>query len=172
MEQELLEKKKWINRLEAIAAVAGVYARFNDPEADDDVLSPEERNKLKKLVLAVGAFRTISFHVRPFERFLGWARSQWLQVYPLSQDLVTKYALDLDGRQCGPTVIPSARAAISWVCSRLSIDPPCLDSLDIKAIELKVVEACAKEVKEAVPLPIELVLFLDSCFIAQWRIIQ
>jgi hypothetical protein len=92
MEQELLEKRKWINRLEAIAEGAGVHARFNDPEADDDVLSPTERAKLKKLVLAVGAFRTISTHVRHFERFIGWARSQSLVVYPLSPDLVTKYA--------------------------------------------------------------------------------
>ena len=164
MEQELLEKRKWINRLEAIAAEAGVHARFNDPEAVDDVLSPEERVKLKKLVLAVGAFRTISTHVRHYERFTTWAKAQSHSLYPLSQSLVSKYALYLDERECGPTVIPSARAAISWVCSRLSIDPPCLDGLDIKAIELKVVEARAKEVKEAVPLPMKLVLLLELFF--------
>ena len=70
----------------------------------------------------------------------------------------------LDSQECGPTVIPSARAAITWVCSRLQMQAPALDGPEIKAIEMKVVELRAQEVREAVPLPMDLVRELEFHF--------
>ena len=163
MEQELVAKQKWIGRLEAIASEAGQFAKFNDQDSDD-LLSAGERSKLKKLILAVGAFRTLATHIRHYERFASWVKSQDLQLYPLSTELVLKYSLFLDGKECGPTVIPSVRAAISWVCSRLKIDTPVLDGVDIKSIELKVIEFRAREVKEAIPIPLELLRYLELLF--------
>ena len=163
MEQELILKHKWILRLEGIASAAGSAALYNSP-AVDDVLTDEERTKLKRLVLAVGAFRTISFHVRHWERFATWSRAEGLNPYPPSLDLCIKYAMFLDAQECGPTVIPSARAAIAWVCSRIQMQAPALEGPEIKAIEMKVVELRAQEVKEAVPLPLDLVRELELHF--------
>ena len=83
MEQELVLKHKWIVRLEAIAAKAGPAALYNSP-ATDDVLINEERIKLNRLVLAAGAFRTISFHVRHWERFSTWSKAAGFHPYPPS----------------------------------------------------------------------------------------
>ena len=98
MEQELVLKHKWIVRLEEIAAAAGPASLYNS-DAVDDVLSPDERVKLKRLVLAVGSFRTISTHVRHWERFSSWARGRGLQVYPPSLDAIHKYVLQLNDQE-------------------------------------------------------------------------
>ena len=164
MEKELLLKSKWIRRLERICEMAGSAAGFNQAAPIDDALSTEERVKLKRLVLAVGAFRTLGTHVRHWERFAAWCSLQGLSAYPPSSSAVLKYLLSLSARECGPTVIPSVRAAIAWLGKRIQLDVPPMDSPEIRALELQVIELRAKETKEAAPLPIDLVLALERLF--------
>ena len=164
MERELLLKSKWIQRLEAILAAAGSAALFNAEVPVGDALTAEERTKLKRLVLAVGAFRTLSTHVRHWERFAAWAARHSWSVYPPTIDVILKYLLYLDSIECGPTVIPSVRAAISWLGARVQMAVPKTDTAEIRAVELKVIELRAKEVKEAIPLPLDLVRALELFF--------
>ena len=110
MEKELLLKAKWIRRLEAICAQAGPAAKFNEEAPVDDALTVDERLKLKRLVLAVGAFRTLCTHVRHWERFSAWCARTGLAAYPPSSSTVLKYLMLLSSRECGPTVIPSVRS--------------------------------------------------------------
>ena len=164
MEKELLLKSKWIRRLERICEYAGSAAGFNQAPPDDDALSAEERVKLKRLVLAVGAFRTLQAHVRHWERFAAWCSRNGLSAYPPSSSAILKYLVALSGRECGPTVIPSVRAALTWLGKRIQMAIPPMDVAEIKALELEVIELRAKEIKEAVPIPIDLVLALERLF--------
>ena len=164
MEKELLMKSKWIRRLERICELAGSAAGFNQAAPIDDALSTEERVKLKRLVLAVGAFRTLGTHVRHWERFSAWCSHQGLSAYPPSSSAVLKYLMSLSARECGPTVIPSVRAALSWLGKRIQMDVPPMDTAEVRALELQVIELRAKETKEAIPVPIDLVLALEKLF--------
>ena len=82
-------------------------------------------------------------------------------MFPLSIDLVLKYCLFLYNSGCGPTVIPSVRAALSWVCSRLIITLPDLSDPRLLALDAKVVEERGKELKESQPVPVVLVAILE-----------
>lgn len=63
LDLENAEKAKWASRLEAIGRRAGVAARmFSVPDQPDE-LSSVESMKLKQLVLASGAPRTMSAHM-------------------------------------------------------------------------------------------------------------
>ena len=74
-------------------------------------------------------------HVRAWERFELWIASNNIPMFPMSLDKVLKYALYLDGRECGPTVIPSLRSSIRWVTARLAIDCPNLDDPLLVALQ-------------------------------------
>ena len=161
MERELLEKAKWIKRLEAIARKAEGHSKFFDCDESEHALTPAEQGKLKQAVLAKGAFRTLSIHVRHFERFLGWAEERSLPLFPLDTAVLLKYALWLHERGCGPTVIPSVRAAILWATNRLGLQAPDLKDQRLLAIELDAVQLRAQELREAVPIPLQAVLLLE-----------
>ena len=62
--------------------------------------------------------------------------------------------IHLDDLECGPSVIPSVRAALSWVAARIKLPMPDLMAPEIKALDLKVVEARAHETREAIAIPI------------------
>ena len=159
------EKHKWALRLDAIAARAGASASININQVDDGVLSEAESNLVKFMVFSAGAFRTIRAHVRHWERLEAWAGAlpEPQSVYPLDLDLLVKYALHLS-KECGPTVIPSVRAAVRWICRRIGIAPPDTEALAVKVIEDKVIELRGEEIKEAVPIPVKLVELLEIYF--------
>jgi len=167
LKSELLAKDKWIRRLEAIAQAAGPWAKVNANGSDRSILSAEEADLLRKISLAKGAFRTLAVHVRHFERLQQFAVDKGLQLYPLSVDLILKYGLWLYNRNCGPTVIPSVRAAVSWVGRRLRIDLPQLADAQILALEDRCIQERAKELKEAVPIPLVLVGLLELFVMTQ-----
>ena len=120
---EIQAKSKWISRLEKIAMQAGSFSSFFSDLAGGDLLTADERDRLRKAVLAKGAFRTMAAHTRHFERFRQWAIDQSLVFYPLTIDVLLKYLLWLGSRGCGPTVIPSVKADLG----RLT-NPPNLKS--------------------------------------------
>ena len=161
LQKELTAKEKWIRRLEALAKTAGVWAKINDNVDGSGVLSASEADLLRTIALAKGAFRTLAVHVRHYERFQQFAVDNKLVVYPLSLEAVLKYCLWLYSKNCGPTVIPSARAAISWVGRRLRLDVPDLADPQLTALEEKCISERAKELKEAVPFPLKLVGLLE-----------
>lgn len=123
--------------------------------------SPGERMQLRQLVLVTGSFRTMAAYIQAFERFERWVSHQELDMYPLSIDKALKYGLFLDSTECGPSVLPSFRTAVRWVCSRLAIDPPDLDDKRWEALQSKVVAERARTLKEAVPIPIAAVKALE-----------
>ena len=161
MEQELAPKKKWILRLEAIARHAGASAGFHDVREDELFLTVDEAAKLKHLALAKGAYRTLAVHVRHVERLMQFGKDRRLPVFPLSTDMVLKYCLFPFNSGCGPSVIPSIRAALTWVGSRLLIAMPDLSDPRLLALEAKVVEERGKELKESQAVPLVLVAMLE-----------
>ena len=72
--------------------------------------------------------------------------------YPITIDKVLKYALDLDQRECGPSVLPAFKTALKWVASRLAIELPDLDDRRLRSLQESVVVNRAKALKEAVPI--------------------
>ena len=100
-------------------------------------------------------------HVGAWERFELWI------VSTLSLEKVLKYVLFLDTRECGPTVIPSLRSSIRWVTSRLAIDCPNLDDPKLLALQAEVVTKRATALKEAAPIPIEVVRCLEIFVVSE-----
>ena len=162
LDQENAVKAKWAGRLEAIGRRAGQFAKLlNEHEASEE-LAPGEAAKLRKLVLSSGAPRTMSAHVRAVERFEHWAAFADVEAFPLTVDKILKYALHLDTRSCGPTVIPSFKTSVKWVASRLVMELPNLDDRRLRALQEKVTADRAKTLKEAKPIPIEVVGALEG----------
>ena len=93
MEAEIQTKMKWIRRLEKLAISAGVHALFFSDQIQSDLLTADERDRLRKAVLAKGAFRTMAVHTRHFERFVQWATDRSITFYPVTIDLLLKYML-------------------------------------------------------------------------------
>jgi hypothetical protein len=166
MEMELLAKAKWIDRLEAIAIEAGPHAKLMDelPEGEG-LLTLEEQRKLRRLVLAVGAFRTLEVHVRHFERFVAFCKDRNVTIFPITMDAMIKYAMFLDERSCGPTVIPSFKAAVVFVAGRLKIEvPDWAKDARLKALTERVIELRGQELKEAIPIPFDLLAAVEERF--------
>ena len=161
-DQENAAKIKWATRLEAIGKRAGVHAKMFSEQAQSDDLSIGEMSRLRQLVLASGAPRTIAAHVRAFERFEIWADAFDVSVFPLSIDKLLKYALRLDSRECGPSVIPAFKTAVKWVAARLALELPDMGDLRLKALQDKVIADRAKMLKEAVAIPMQAVRALEK----------
>ena len=70
--------------------------------------------------------------------------------------------LSLDAQECGPTVIPTLRSAIKWVCSRLVISCPNLEEPAILALQQEVITKRADTLKEAIPIPIKAIGCLEE----------
>ena len=161
LQRELTAKEKWIRRLEKLATVAGHWALINEDAGTAGVLTVDETALLRKISLAKGAFRTLAVHIRHYERFQQFTIDNKMALYPLSLEAVLKYCIWLFDKNCGPTVIPSCRAAISWVAKRLRIDVPDLADARLVALEEKCIAERAKELKEAIPFPLKLVGLLE-----------
>ena len=162
LDQENAVKAKWAGRLEAIGRRAGVHSKLlNDQDANEE-LAPGEAAKLRKLVLSSGAPRTMIAHVRAVERLERWAAFSDLELFPLTVEKILKYALHLDARFCGPTVIPSFKTSLKWVAARLVMELPNLDDRRLRALQEKIVADRAKMLKEAKPIPLGVVGALEG----------
>ena len=150
-------KLKWASKLEAIGQRAGDRSKLLIDTTNTEGLTPGETARLRQLVLSSGAHRTIAVRVMCWERFEDWLTAAGYDVFPLSSEKLLKYALALDARDCGPTVIPSFRTAVRWVTSKLAIDCPDLSHPALLAVQNDVVQKRATTLKEAVPFPIEAV---------------
>ena len=162
LDAEAAEKQRWAARLEAVAGRAGDHAELNKHEAGDETLTGPERERIKNLVLSSGAPKTMAVHIRRWEKLERWCSANSVVLYPLTIDAVVKYALVLDSKECGPTVIPSLRSALKWVGSRLAIKLPDLQDKRLLALETDVFQKRAKMIKEAVAMPFEVVQAMEK----------
>ena len=162
LDKENAEKSKWAARLEAIGKRAGPEAKLLTRDDQSDDLTNVELAKLKQLVLISGAPRTMAAHIRSFERVEVWMDYHSIPMYPITIDKILKYALFLDQRECGPSVIPSLRTSLKWVASRLALGIPDLDDRRLRSLQESVVVKRAKTLKEAVPIPIPVVAGLEE----------
>ena len=165
LDKENAARWKWAAKLEAIGHRAGPSSKLlssTSSTSSSEGLTASESARLRQLVLSSGAPRTMAVHIASWERFEEWAVSNKLNVFPLSQDVILKYALFLDSRECGPTVVPSFRTAVKWVTSKLAIECPDLASAALLAVQNEIVQKRAKTLKEAVPFPLELVACLET----------
>ena len=155
------EKAKAVRKLQAIAARAGEASQL--AIAGLGVLDEDEIEEMKDLVLSSGAVSTIKGHVHAWERMEQFAKDHHLmeQLYPPSIDLVMKYAIFLDKEGCGPSVIPSMRCSIPWMCRRLVMVTPDLANSYIKTLEAKIFEERGEEIRKAKPYPMDLVTALE-----------
>ena len=167
LDRENAEKAKWALRLEAIGQRAGVSAQLFASSAKQDELSNAESMKLKQLVLTSGAPRTMSAHIRSFEKFEMWADFEGISPFPITIEKVLKYALRLDQRECGPSVIPAFRSSLKWVAARLALQLPDLQDMRLKALQDKVISNRAKTLKEARPVPMIAVRALERYVVSE-----
>ena len=167
LDHEQAERHKWGAKLEEIGRRAGSWAKLFEKRQDGEELSAGESARLRHLVLTSGAHRTMAAHVRAWERFELWIVANHLTMFPLSLDKVLKYALYLDSRECGPTVIPTLRSSIRWVASRLAIDCPNLDDPLLVALQKEVVNKRATLLKEAVPIPMEVIRCMEIFVVSE-----
>ena len=161
LDQENAAKLKWSQKLEEIGKRAGACSKLLQDTTNSQGLSAAETARLRQLVLSSGAPRTMSAHISAWERFEDWATAEGLNVFPLTHDKLLKYALALDQKECGPSVLPSFRTSVKWVTSKLAIDCPDLAHPALLAVQADITQKRATTLKEAVPFPIELVSCLE-----------
>ena len=159
---EAAERRKWGQRLQAIADRAGAAAEINDP-ARSAGLTPDEVTRLRTMAFEAGGFRTIRQNVRYWERFEEWAAERGARIYPPTLLGITGYCLKLKEEGCGPSILPAFKYAVGWICKKLVMATPNLNLNDpqIKAIVDEVHLTKGKELKEAVPVPEKLVACLE-----------
>ena len=161
-DQEKAQRNMWAHKLENIGKRAGSSSKLLSENVDNRELTPEESCKLRQMVLTAGAPRTMAAHIRAWEKFELWAASCKIVLYPLTVDKLLKYTLHLDKCECGPSVIPAFKTAVKWVTARLAIDCPDLEDKQLLAIQQEVITNRAKTLKEAVPIPVEVVRCLEK----------
>ena len=167
LDQENAVRVKWAQKLEAIGERAGSCSKLLSDTAGSNGLSAAETSKLRQLVLTSGAPRTMAVHISAWERFENWALANDLEVFPLSLDLFLKYALALDARECGPTVLPSFRTSVKWVTSKLAIPCPDLSDPKLIAVQNEIIKKRAKTLKEAVPFPQKAIECLEAFVVCE-----
>ena len=158
--EEEKEQIKWAARLQAIAARAGDHARINKPIPGQQIPA-QEQAEIRSLVFSSGAFRTIRVNVLVWERMEKWAASVGVSVFPLTDAVFTRYCLHLQTSNCGPSVLPALKYAVKWICKRLAMDPPDIESPQIGAVINRVYQDRDKELKEAVAVPLPVVSAME-----------
>ena len=158
--EEEKEQIKWAARLQAIAARAGDHARINKPIPGQQIPA-QGQAEIRSLVFSSGAFRTIRVNVLVWERMEKWAASVGVSVFPLTDAVFTRYCLHLQTSNCGPSVLPALKYAVKWICKRLAMDPPDIESPQIGAVINRVYQDRDKELKEAVAVPLPVVSAME-----------
>lgn len=90
LDAESAEQSKWASRLEAIGKRAGSHAKLFQQNDQSSELSQAESTKLRQFVLISGA-RTMSMHIRSFERWETWADQRGVVLYPLTVEKFLKF---------------------------------------------------------------------------------
>ena len=98
---------------------------------------------------------------RQLERFAEWAEAKGNEVFPLTSATLIQYALHLDNRECGPSVIPTFRTSVKWVTAKLAIECPDFDHQGLLAIQADVISKRARTLKEAIPIPTQVVRSME-----------
>ena len=160
-DQENGARWKWAARLEETGKKAGSFSKLLLQTTNESGLSAAEIARLRQLVLSSGAPRTMAVHVSNWERFADWAESREIDLHPVASAKLIQYALHLDKNEGGPSVIPTFRTSVKWVTSKLAIDCPDVDHAGLLAIQNEVISKRAKTLKEAVPIPTEVVKCLE-----------
>ena len=153
LDQENAERMKWAKRLEAIGEKAGTFSKLLIETENESGLSAAELSRLRQLVLSSGAPRTMAAHIGNWERFVKFLEGLDVPVHPIDSNKLIKYAMFLDDRECGPSVIPTFRTSVKWVTSKLAIDCPDINHPGLLALQAEVINKRAKALKEAVPVP-------------------
>ena len=161
LDQENAARRKWAAKLEDIGKRAGKFSKLLLDTTNSEGLSAAETARLRQRVLSSGAPRTMAAHVSAWERFEDWMASENLEVFPLTSDKILKYALALDLKECGPSVLPSFRTSVKWITSKLAIDCPDLAHPALLAIQAEIIKKRNATLKEAVPIPIAAVACME-----------
>ena len=156
------ERKKWGHRLQQIAERAGSHAGINAPDRMIGI-TPDEAKRLRTMTFEAGGFRTIRQNVRYWEKFEDWCRIKGMVAYPPTTLGINGYALHLKDQGCGPSILPAFKYAVGWICKRIAMKAPLLDLGDpqLKAVIDEVHLERGKELKEANPLPLNLVAAME-----------
>ena len=158
-------KAKWVAQLRAIAARAGAAAAaMHDLERLASELNADAPD-LQDAVLGRGAWRTLQGHARTWLAFEKWCREQPPPPFPPRPAQVVGYCLWRARRGCGPSVIPSIRASIAWMCQRLGMQAPDPRDPAVLALEDQVIEQRGKEIREAGPLEIDVLKVLEEAVV-------
>ena len=161
LDQENAARWKWAARLEEIGRKAGTFSKLLLDTANEKGLSHAEVARLRQLVLSSGAPRTMATHVTNWERFADWAEAKGIDLFPVTSSKLIQYALFLDQRECGPSVIPTFRTSVKWVTAKLAIECPDVDHQGLLALQAEVISKRARTLKEAVPIPTQVVRSME-----------
>ena len=156
---EAAERKKWGYRLQKIAERAGSAAGINDPSRSIG-LTPDEAQRLRSMSFEAGGFRTIRQNVRYWEKFEEWAGQKGVRIYPPTLLGITAYCLYW---------MWSIHSACVQIRGRMGVqearnEPP-YARLSRSTTEGHIVDQVhlerGKELKEAVPLPPQMVAAME-----------
>ena len=154
-ETEQERKIVWIQRIRAIRGRAGLAARAAVDAAECGMSSDD----FDVLVLGRGAWRTLRTHVRAWLAFEEWSHDD--APFPPTLRRFRAFCAAKAAEGCGVAFIPAARAAMAWMGRRIGMEvPPMSDDL-VRALEDRVIEQRGKEIKEAAPVPMEVVAALE-----------
>ena len=167
LDREVAARKIAAGKLRNILARAGSAAGLLPKLAE---LGEEAAEELLAVVLASGAFKTISAHVRNWHH-LEWfferqqAKGALLEswtLYPPSWALVVAYMTERVKGGCGPTVPDAIGSSVKWICSKLVMDVPALDDACVVALKKEAIARVSATLKEAQPFPVYVIKFLEK----------
>ena len=162
LDQENAARWKYAARLEEIGKRAGSFSKLLLETTNESGLSAEEMARLRHLVLASGAPRTMAVHISNWERFEDWIVSTESEIYPITEAKLLQYAMFLDRNECGPSVIPTFRTSVRWITNKLAIECPAVDHPALLALQADVITRRAKALKEAVPIPTPVIACMEK----------
>jgi len=161
LDQENAARWKWAARLEEIGKKAGAFSKLLLETSNGSGLSHAEIARLRQLVLSSGAPRTMAVHVTNWERFADCMASKDVELHPINSAKLIQYAMHLSNEECGPSVIPTFRTSVKWVTGKLAIECPDVNHPGLLAIQQDVIMKRAKTLREAVPIPTQIVRCLE-----------
>ena len=161
LDQENAARWKWAARLEEIGKKAGTFSKLLLDTENESGLSHAEIARLRQLVLSSGAPRTMAAHISNWERFSEWAVANQVELFPLTSAKLIQYVMFLDKGECGPSVVPTFRTSVKWITAKLAIECPDVDHPGLIALQNEIITKRATMLKEAIPIPVEVVRALE-----------